>query len=107
DSHLDLPPALRRLVRRLGLTVVNDLALERPRALLGERALDLPWLVLLVVPRDGVLELANTAPERAPHLGQALRPEHDQHDDQHYNDLEWPDVWHLSPPPRSRTMVPP
>ena len=39
-------------------------------------------VVVAVVARDRLLELAHAAPERAAHLGQPLRPEEDQDDHQ-------------------------
>ena len=63
--------------------------------------LELPFalaLLFVVVMRrvaaDRALELAQTLPDRATEVGQALGPQHDQSDHEHDDDLEWSDVGH-------------
>ena len=51
--------------------------------------------LVLVVHGEGSLELADPLPHRLAELGQALRPEDDQDDDQNDRYLEWSNVWHV------------
>ena len=54
-------------------------------------------LVLVVVAADRAAELADAPAQRAAELGQALRPEDDQGDDQDDRDLEGSDVSGINP----------
>src|SRR5512134_2843390 len=68
--------------------IVHYLALERP--------LQLPHVVVVVlVGRERVLELADPPAHRAAQLRQPLRPEDDQGDDQDDDYLERADVRHV------------
>src|SRR5262245_23384935 len=86
----------------LGPAVVNDFALERGLVLLahGAFAPGLPELanffvvVVLVVAGEGALELPDPLAHRPAELGQPLRPEHDQRDDQDDDDFKRSDVGH-------------
>src|ERR687895_390380 len=69
-----LSACLTRRGRRLTRRFLDSLAFASARG--GDLA---PLLVLIpVVARDGVLELAHPAPDRAPDLGKSLRPEDEQ-----------------------------
>ena len=67
--------------RRLGLVAAASDGLE--------------LLVLLVLARHGVLELAHPASERLPQVRQPLGPEDHEHDDEDDDDLEWAGSWHV------------
>src|SRR6266516_2209762 len=72
--------------------------------LIGRRELMRLYAGRLVLAADRVLELAHAPAERAPHLGQALRAEHEQ-DHQEQNDelggadSEWHAPEHSGPAP--------
>src|SRR5205807_4455251 len=66
------------------------------RSGLGARLLELGMGLVLVLAGDRVLELAHSAPERLPEIGQSLRPEDQKHDDEDDDDLEWADVGHVA-----------
>src|SRR5215216_420818 len=69
---------------------------KRSGALGGLQRGDLVLVVVLGVAADGVLELPHPVADRLAHLGQALRAEDDQGDDEHDHELERADVeWHL------------
>src|SRR6266536_1602499 len=61
---------------------------RRRRRLRGRRQLRRRLLVLAA---DGVLELPHALPERAPHLREPLRAEHEQHDEKQNRELPWSD----------------
>ena len=77
---------LRRRVRGLA-------ALELARRVL-RRGRELRVRFGAFVARDGVLELAHPAAERAADLRQALRAEEQKSEQEEKSDLERPDVWH-------------
>src|SRR5215208_7882338 len=73
---------------------------KRSGALGGLQRGDLVLVVVLGVAADGVLELPHPVSDRLADLGQALRAQDDQGDDEHDHELERTDVeWHGSPRP--------
>src|SRR4249919_1628236 len=83
-----------------GLLAVAKTPRKDPHALLpGRRSVvrgrrrQLARLVL-VRAADRILELAHAAPERAPHLGQPLGPEHEQGDDEDEDETRDSDLRH-------------
>src|SRR5207237_538656 len=78
------------------------------RVLRADRRLDLGPLVVVLDAHaaDGVLELAHALAERAADLGEALRPEEEQREQQEQDDLAWADVRHGSTIARFRQCDP-
>src|SRR5215218_6372408 len=70
---------------------------KRSGALGGLQRGDLVLVVVLGVAADRVLELPHPVADRLAHLGQALRTEDHQRDDEHDHELEGSDIeWHGS-----------
>src|SRR4051794_11356098 len=93
-------PAWSRVTRRGSRRrTLRRLPLRCPHRLDGgsreRRALELHVVARFVAARHGALELAHPAPERAAHLGQALRAEDEQHDEPEDDQLRQSDeAWH-------------
>src|SRR5215217_1201688 len=80
---------------------------KRSGALGGLQRGDLVLVVVLGVAADGVLELPHPVADRLAHLGQALRAEDDEGDDEHDHELERTDVeWHESARPFEWVQAP-
>src|SRR5688572_20330061 len=83
----------------LGPALGYDLALDRVvgRGLLELGALGVDVIVVIVVvPRDRALELADPAAHRAPELRKPLWPEDHEGDDEDDRQLQWSDIRHRS-----------
>src|SRR5262245_48508900 len=86
--------AVRRRATALGAVVGYDFALDG-LAVLGT-AFDLGLLGVVILARDRRAELTDSLAHRLPELGEALRPEYDQGDDEDDGQLEWSNVRHLA-----------
>jgi hypothetical protein len=91
-----VPEAPRQATARHGELQGVALARGDDRVVLVHRRCQLGDVVVVVLARDPILELAHPAAQRASELRQPLRPEDQERSEQDEHDLGDSDIWHNS-----------